>query len=79
MRLKENQRFTVRLGPCAVLLGGVESLGPAAGAIGGGTGGVTTAVATEAGNVGTIVGIASLAALGAGAYEAFKKNPVSPS
>ena len=39
IRLKENERFTVTTGPCAVLAGQVESLGPAAGAIGGGTAG----------------------------------------
>jgi len=50
VRLKENERFTVTVGPCAVLLGQVESLGPAAGAIGGGTTGTTTAMtATTAG------------------------------
>lgn len=73
--LKENQRFTVTAGPCAVLLAQVENLGPAAGAIGG------EAVAGAAGgNVGTIVGVGVLAAaLVGGVVAATRKNPVSPS
>ncbi len=73
--LKENQRFTVSAGPCALLLAQVENLGPAAGAIGG------EAVAGAAGgNVGTIVGVGVLAAaLVGGVVAATRKNPVSPS
>ena len=45
IKLNENQRFTVSVGPCAALLAQVENLGPAAGAIGGGEGTVAAASA----------------------------------
>jgi len=91
VRLKENERFTVTMGPCAVLLGQVESLGPAAGAIGGGTagtGGTATATGVTAGGAGT-AGAAGLSGAGAalvvsgaitgvGIYELTRKNPISP-
>ena len=73
VRLNENQRFTVRVGPCGILLAEVEALGPAAGAIGG------EAVASAAGaEIGTIAGIGGIAALAAGAVALFRNNPVSP-
>jgi hypothetical protein len=78
VRLKENERFTVTTGPCAVLLGQVESLGPAAGAIGGGTAG--TAAAGGGGALGlTGAGLVAFGAItGVGIYESTRKNPVSP-
>ena len=73
--LKENQRSTLKVGPCTELLAEVETLGPAAGAIGGGAGGVVTSPAAwNLGATGIIIGI-----IGVGAYETFKKRPVSPS
>jgi hypothetical protein len=84
IRLKENERFTVSVGPCAVLAGQVESLGPAAGAIGGGTAGTTAAAAggTTAGGLGLSgAGTALIAAgaiTGVGIYELTRKNPISP-
>jgi len=77
VRLKENERFTVSLGACAALLAQVVPLGPAAGAIGGGT---VVAGGTAAGSptVATVVGIVAIGALGYGAYETFKKDNVSP-
>jgi hypothetical protein len=84
IRLKENERFTVTTGPCAVLLGQVESLGPAAGAIGGGTAGTTaatgagtTAGALSLGGAATAVVITG-AITGVGIYELTRKNPISP-
>lgn len=84
IRLKENERFTVTMGPCAVLLGQVESLGPAAGAIGGGTAG-TTAGAGAGGTIGTAGLTGAGAALiatgvitGVGIYELTRNNPISP-
>ena len=80
VRLKENERFTVRLGECPILLTEVVPLGPAAGAIGGGAGAVATGgafgglTATQA-----IIGVAGIAAVGFGAYEVFRNKPVSPS
>ena len=74
--LKENQRFTVRQGECAVLLAEVERLGPTPGAIGGGLG-VDTSVGATAGLTAAGV-IGGIGIIGVGAYEAFKKQPVSP-
>jgi hypothetical protein len=84
IRLKENERFTVTTGPCAVLAGQVESLGPAAGAIGGGTAG--TAPSVGAGTAGGAFGLTgnatalliSGAITGVGIYELTRKNPISP-
>lgn len=87
VHLKQNERFTVTIGPCAVLLAQVEALGPAPGAIGGGTGGVVTGGtigATAAGAaaatapVGLVAGAATLGALTVGAVQTFRPNPVSP-
>ena len=82
VKLKENERFTVTTGPCAVLLGQVESLGPAAGAIGGGTAGTAASSAATVGvlglsGTGTAVAITGIIA-GIGIYELTRKNPVSP-
>jgi len=84
IRLKENERFTVAMGPCAVLAGQVEALGPAAGAIGGGTAG--TAPSVGAGTAGGAFGLTgnqtalviSGAITGVGIYEMTRKNPISP-
>jgi hypothetical protein len=88
VRLKENERFTVTLGPCAVLLTQVESLGPAAGAIGGGTAGTAPVAGATAGGgaAGTAgaVGVAGTALIisgaitGVGIYELTRKTPISP-
>jgi hypothetical protein len=81
IRLKENERFTVAVGPCAVLLGQVESLGPAAGAIGGGTAGTATAAGASGGAAlsGTATALAITGAItGLGIYELTRKNPISP-
>lgn len=76
VRLKQNERFTVTMGPCALLLTQVEALGPAAGAIGGGTTGTTIAGAgVTAGTAGLI---ASGIIAGVGIYELTRKNSVSP-
>ena len=73
--LTETERSPVQVGPRVVLLAAVEALGPAAGAIGGGAGGVVTSPAAwDLGATGIIIGI-----IGVGAYETFKKRPVSPS
>jgi hypothetical protein len=72
VRLKENERFTVNVGPCAALLAAVEPLGPAAGAIGGGA--VAAAGAT---GTGLILPLAGVAALGAGAYALLRNNPTA--
>jgi hypothetical protein len=77
VKLNENQRFTVSVGPCAALLAQVENLGPAAGAIGGGEGAVAAAGGT--GGIGTIAGVGALAAAVIGAVVAARKNTVSPS
>jgi len=70
VRLKENERFTVRLGECGVLAGEVVSLGPAPGAIGGGLG-VPEGVSP--------IGPAILTVgIGIGLYELFKNPSVSP-
>lgn len=76
IRLKENERFTVVVGPCAALLASVESLGPAAGAIGGGTAGTTAAAGAATGNVAAIISTGVIA--GVGIYELTRKHPVSP-
>jgi len=74
IRLKENERYTVTMGPCALLLSQVEALGPAAGAIGGGMAGTAA--------VGGTLGVASVLVggiiTGVGIYELTRKNPVSP-
>jgi len=78
VRLKENERFTVTMGTCAALLASVESLGPAAGAIGGGVAGATaTATATGIGGTVTALGIVG-GIIGIGIYEETRKNNVSP-
>jgi hypothetical protein len=77
VRLKENERFTVRVGACAALLAAVEALGPAAGAIGGGTaaaGGTATALSAT----GVVFGAAAIGGLGYGVYQVFKSDNVSP-
>ena len=74
VRLTENQRFTVRVGPCAVLLAEVEALGPAAGAIGGGTAGATVGAAGP----GTAGWLAAGGVIGLGLYETFKSHKISP-
>lgn len=77
VRLKENERFTVTTGPCAVLLTQVEALGPAAGAIGGGTAG--TAAAGVGGVGGTVTALGTVGVItGVGIYELTRKNTVSP-
>jgi len=78
IRLKENERFTVSVGPCAVLLGQVESLGPAAGAIGGGTAGTTTAISTVGLAGGATALLITGVIAGVGIYEMSRKVPVSP-
>ena len=72
VRLDQNQRFTVRTGACAALLSEVVAVGPAPGAIGGGTAvaGLSTAEVT--------LGVVAIVALGAGAYETFRNKSVSP-
>ena len=62
--LKENERFTVRLGECAALVSQVVDLGPAPGAIGGGVGAATTAAAGDL----TGIGIATAGSVGAVIY-----------
>jgi hypothetical protein len=75
--LKENQRFTVRTGECAALLAEVVPLGPAAGAIGGGTVAAPTTVAGLS-TTGVVVAVGTGLALGYGAYKTFKSQNVSP-
>lgn len=77
VRLKENERFTVAAGACAALLASVQPVGPAAGAIGGGTAaaGGTATVMSVAGGVFTA---AAAGALGYGVYQVFKSDNVSP-
>ena len=76
--IKENERSTVRLGECAELLAEVVPLGPAAGAIGGGAGGVViSGAASDLTATGLVIG--AIGIIGVGAYDAFKKQPVSPS
>jgi len=79
IRLKENERFTVTAGPCAVLLGQVESLGPAAGAIGGGTTGTAISTIPAGGLTGNGIALISTGVItGVGIYELTRKNPISP-
>ena len=75
VRLNENERFTVAVGPCTELIGQVESLGPAAGAIGGGTTGTIVGGGAAAGGAGMIA--AGIIA-GVSVYELTRKRPVSP-
>lgn len=72
VNLGQNERFTVRVGECGALRSEVVAVGPAPGAIGGGTAaaGVT---ATE-----VTLGVVAIVALGAGAYETFRNKSVSP-
>lgn len=63
--LKENQRFTVRAGECAALLGEVVTLGPAPA--------VAAGVSSN-----LVVGVLGGAALGYGVYEVFRNKSVSP-
>jgi hypothetical protein len=75
VRLDENSQFTVKVAAdCAALAKEVVALGPAPGAIGGGVG---TAVAGGSA-LGTMVQAAFIGGMAYGAYETFKKNPVSP-
>lgn len=80
VRLNENQRSTVRAAPCAILLAEVETLGPAAGAIGGGTAAGAATAGGTAGIMGTTLAgiVVPAAVIGVGVYETFKKNAVSP-
>lgn len=66
VELKQNQRFTVRNGECAVLLTEVVSLGPA------------PTVAAAGVSTGMVLGIVGVAGLGYGAYELFRDKSVSP-
>ena len=77
VRLNENERFTVAIGPCAELMGQVESLGPAAGAIGGGTVGTLIGVGLGAAAGGAGMIAAGIIA-GVSVYELTRKRPVSP-
>jgi hypothetical protein len=61
--LKENQRFTVRVGECPALLSEVVNLGPA--------------LAAGAGSQ-VVIGVLGGAAFGYGVYELFRNKPVSP-
>ena len=70
--LKENERFTVRVGECPVLAGEIVPVGPAPGAIGGGLG-VAGGV-----NTNTILVIAAIGGIGYIIYDHFKKPSVSP-
>lgn len=77
VRLKENERFTVAMGACAALLASVQPVGPAAGAIGGGTaaaGGTVTTMSVAGG----VFTAAAAGALGYGVYQVFKSDSVSP-
>jgi len=73
VRLGENQAFTVRpAGDCGALIAAVETLGPAAGAIGGGAAATTFAGVGTAGWV-AIGGITALAI-----YESTKNDTSKP-
>ena len=83
VRLKENERFTVAMGACAALVAAVQPVGPAAGAIGGGTaaasgtaaaGGTVTAMSVAGG----VFTAAAAGAVGYGVYQVFKSDSVSP-
>ncbi len=77
VRLKENERFTVNIGPCGALVASVQPLGPAAGAIGGGT---VAAGGTAAGVSAAGLGAFALGAgVSAAAYVVFRQDGnVSP-
>ena len=77
VRLTENQRFTVAVGACGALVASVQPVGPAAGAIGGGTAaaGGTTAGLSVAGGAFTA---AAVGALGYGLYQLVRSDSVSP-
>lgn len=69
--LKENQRFTVRVGECGALLAEVASIGPL----------VAAGAAAGAPAVALVPATAIAAGLGYGVYETFKNDPdrsVSP-
>ena len=69
--LNENERFTIRVGECPVLLSEVVGLGPSPVAVGG-------AVAAAGGTgLGTIIGVPAIGAVGYGVYELFRNKPVS--
>ena len=72
VKLKENERFTVRVGECGALVGEVVALGPAPGAIGGGLG------AAAGVSTGDILGAALIGGIGIGAYALFSRPSVSP-
>ena len=77
VRLKENERFTVDMGACGALLASVQTVGPGAGAIGGGTaaaGGTATTMSVAGG----VFAAAAVGGLGYGAYQVFKSDSVSP-
>ena len=76
--LKENERFTVRIAECTALMGEVVALGPAPGAIGGGVAAAPAGAPSAAVVAGTVGGVAAVGGLGYGAYEVFRKSPVSP-
>ena len=78
--LNANERFTVRTGECGALMKEVVALGPAEGAIGGGTAGTTAATAAGAAGAGlpTLVGIGVVVGSGIYAYDAWKRSVVSP-
>jgi hypothetical protein len=67
VRLKENERFTVRVADCRCLVGEVAQVGPAPG----------EAVA-GAGTAETTLRLIGVGVFGVGAYEFFKKPSVSP-
>ena len=76
VRLTENQRFTVAVGACGALVASVQPVGPAAGAIGGGTAaGGTAAGLSVAGGAFTA---AAVGALGYGLYQVVRSDSVSP-
>ena len=75
--LVDNERHTIRVDECAALRRDVAKLGPAPGAIGGGTGGVVTANAAAGLTTGVgVLGVIGVAAIAG--YESFRNNPVSP-
>lgn len=78
--LNPNERFTVRAGECGALIKEVVALGPAEGAIGGGTAGTATAAAGGAAASGlpTLVGIGVVVGSGIYVYDAWKRSVVSP-
>jgi hypothetical protein len=77
--LNANERFTVRTGECAALMKEVVALGPAEGAIGGGTAGTATAAAgAAASGLPTLVGIGVVVGSGIYVYDSWKRTVVSP-